>query len=113
MAPLSLSAGGLSGRCPTTVRRAGVPGGYGAEGEAVRRRVQPLPDQLDDHLDEARVHPRGGRAYEVESEFLRGVRGLVVEVPSDLEVVGDEADRAHHHTRHVVPREGGEVVVDV
>src|SRR5215470_714917 len=113
MAPLSLSGDGLSGRCPTTVRRAGVPGGYGAEREPGSARLQALPHQVDDHLDELGVHTRRGGAYEVEAELLSRLRGLVVQVPCDLEVVRDETDRADHDTRHAFLGEAGEVVVDV
>ncbi len=39
--------------------------------------------------------------------------GLRVEVPGNFEVVGDEADRADHHTAHAGVGERSQVVVDV
>src|SRR4029450_11926245 len=47
--------------------------------------------------DKTRVGVRHLDAAQLETELARLLDGLVIQVPADLEVVGDEPDRADEH----------------
>ena len=63
-------------------------------------------DQACEHADERRVGVRK-LDQRAGSQLARALAGLDVEVPADLEVIGDEADGAEEDVAHVG---GGELV---
>src|SRR5947208_1616479 len=90
-----------------------VPGGNAAQRGPGGARRKPLLDQFTHHGDEARIVAGRRRPGEVEAEFLGRAGGLVVEVPQNLDVVGDEPDRADHHTGGPGRGQHAQVVGDV
>ena len=70
-------------------------------------------DKPGEHADERRVGVRERDPIELEAELGRPLLRLDVEVPLDLEVVGDEADRHHEHLANAVCSERVEMVEDV
>ena len=71
------------------------------------------PDEPGEHADEGRVGVRQLDPVELEPELGRALLRLDVEVPSDLEVVGDEADRRDEHLADAVRGERIQVLEDV
>src|ERR671934_1749453 len=71
------------------------------------------PYQPGEYVDEAWVRIRHLDPRELDPELLCLLGRLVVEVPPDLEVVGDKADRAHEHLAHPASVQVLEMVEDV
>ncbi|MGN6799669.1 MAG: hypothetical protein ACTHKS_16125, partial [Gaiellaceae bacterium] len=66
-----------------------------------RSRREPFRDRLADRRDERGMRAGARGARERETDALRGLACLDVEVLQDLEVFGDVADRRHHDARGV------------
>src|SRR5688572_22039563 len=71
------------------------------------------PDEPGEHADERRRGIRQLDPVELEAELRRALLGLDVDVPPDLEVVGDEADGCDEHLADTVRGERVEVLEDV
>ncbi len=68
-----------------------------------RRRDERVAHHRDQGVDKFRPGVEGLRAAQVDSMFARKRHRLDVDVVEDLEVVGDEADRAHQRPPHISP----------
>ena len=71
------------------------------------------PDEPGEHADEGGVGVRQLDPIELEPELGRTLLRLDVEVPPDLEVVGDEADRRDEHLADAVGGERIQVLENV
>src|SRR5438552_1525626 len=71
------------------------------------------PDDPGEHGDEARIRVRHLDPFEPHAELARLLLRLGVDVPADLEMVGDEADRADEHVLDAARSQLAEVVEDV
>ena len=74
---------------------------------------QPLPDQRGQVGDEPRIGPRGADPGEEQPGLLRGFRGLPIQVPDHLDMVGDEPDRHDDDAAPPGSGERGDDIVDV
>ncbi len=88
--------------------------------EAPRRESHPartgtdlLFDERRERADEFGVGVRHLDPSQRHSQLARALLRLDVDVPADLEVIGDEADGTHEHVANAVRMERGEVIQDV
>src|SRR6266540_4111236 len=72
-----------------------------------------LPDELGERAHEVGIRVRHLDPPQRHSELARAILRLDVDVPANLEVVGDEADRADEHVAHAASVQLAEVVEDV
>src|SRR5580765_8178536 len=70
-------------------------------------------DKPRESRDEFRIGVRHLDARELEAELLRLLRGFVIQIPANLQMVGDEADRADEHLLDTAGVQLFEVVEDV
>src|ERR1051325_7464997 len=66
------------------------------------RNGEPLLHELGQRTDERRVVVERLNAIQLEPELAGPLAGLDVEVPQDLQVVRDEADRRDEHLPHAL-----------